>query len=184
MEYAINGMSIMPDSEFFSKHPVFTPQFMNLLFVCTHNACRSILAETITRSLAEGRFQVASAGSQPAGTIHPLTIEFLESNGYRTDGLRSKGFDDLGNFKPDVVITVCDSAANESCPVWLSNDATSAHWGLPDPSHMEGTDAERTAAFRSVAEILKSRIAALLNEPVETMDGVSLVRLLNSLKDR
>jgi arsenate reductase len=154
---------------------------MNLLFVCTHNACRSILAETIGRALARDRIRVASAGSQPAGRIHPLTIEFLESGGYPTDALSSKSFDDLADFVPDVVITVCDSAANESCPVWLGNDAISAHWGLPDPSHMDGTAEERMAAFASVAGILKTRIAALLNEPFETMDRTALERLLNSL---
>lgn len=167
--------------KFASKLPIRIPQVMNLLFVCTHNACRSILAETITRSLAGGRIGVASAGSQPAGVIHPLTVEFLQSRGYPTDSLRSKGFDDLGDFKPDVVITVCDSAANESCPVWLRNDAISVHWGLPDPSHLAGTAAERSAAFMSVAEVLKSRMAALLREPFETMDSSALMRLLNSL---
>lgn len=154
---------------------------MNLLFVCTHNACRSILAEVITRELAGDRIQTASAGSQPAGRIHPLTVEFLQSTGYQTAGLRSKGFDDLDGFDPDVVITVCDSAAGEGCPVWLSRDALVVHWGLPDPSHLDGTDAERTAAFETVAGILRTRIGALLNEPFESLDSAALNRVLQSL---
>jgi arsenate reductase len=154
---------------------------MNLLFVCTHNACRSILAEVITRELAGDRIRVASAGSQPAGRIHPLTIEFLQSAGYPTDALRSKGFDDLGGFLPDVVITVCDSAANESCPAWIGDDCINVHWGLPDPSHLDGTDAERAAAFESVANALRTRIAGLLSKPFETMSRAALAHRLESL---
>ena len=157
---------------------------MNLLYVCTHNACRSILAEVVTRKLAGDRIAVASAGSDPAGRIHPLTIEFLESIGQPVAELRSKGFDDLGEFKPDVVITVCDSAANEVCPVWLTSEAITAHWGLPDPSHMNGTDAERIAAFRSVADTLAGRVEGLLSRPFESMDEAELKRLLHTLGQR
>jgi arsenate reductase len=154
---------------------------MNLLFVCTHNACRSILAETITRRLAGTRIDVASAGSAPSGRIHPLTVGHLKSGGYPVEGLRSKGFDDLGEFEPDAVITVCDRAANESCPVWLSENAVVAHWGLPDPSHLNGTDAEREAAFRTVTAELTTRIEALLRQPFESMDPAALKRLLDTL---
>lgn len=154
---------------------------MNLLFVCTHNACRSILAESITRKIAGKRIQVASAGSQPAGRIHPLTLEYLTSVERPVDGLQSKGFDDLGEFKPDVVITVCDSAANVSCPVWLSDSAITAHWGLPDPSHMDGTDAERQAAFQSVSRAIESRMEALLSQPFESMDKAELSDFLDTL---
>ena len=154
---------------------------MNLLFVCTHNACRSVLAECITRKLASDRIAVASAGSEPAGRIHPLTLEYLRSIGQSVDGLRSKGFDDLGEFKPDVVITVCDRAANEACPVWISENAITPHWGLADPSHLEGTDAERQAAFESVTRTLTDRITGLLSEPFETMDILQLRELLDRL---
>lgn len=154
---------------------------MNLLFVCTHNACRSILGETITRSLAGDRINVASAGSAPAGRVHPRTIEYLQSTGYQTQGLRSKGFEDLDGFSPDVVITVCDSAASEACPVWVSDNAMTAHWGLPDPSHLEGTDRERSAAFESVAAIIRSRVTALLDTRFETMDAAALRDLLIKL---
>jgi arsenate reductase (thioredoxin) len=152
---------------------------MNLLFVCTHNACRSILAEAITRSLAGERLRVASAGSQPAGRIHPLTLAFLQSAGYPTAGLWSKGFDELDGFEPDIVITVCDRAAGESCPAWLLNKALSVHWGLPDPSRMAGSDAARQAAFESVADTVRSRVATLLEAPFEAMDRAALTRLLN-----
>lgn len=157
---------------------------MNLLFVCTHNACRSILAETITRTLAGDRINVASAGSQPAGRIHPLTIEYLRSIGYRIEELQSKGFDDLGEFNPDVVITVCDSAAKESCPVFLRDNAITAHWGLPDPSHSDGTDPERIAAFQWAADTLKTRIEGLLNQPFESLDKAALKSLLDALGKR
>lgn len=154
---------------------------MNLLFVCTHNACRSILAETITRRLAGMRINVASAGSAPSGRIHPLTVRHLKSGAYPVEGLRSKGFDDLGEFNPDAVITVCDSAANESCPVWLGENAVIAHWGLTDPSHLDGTADEREAAFQLVTDTLTTRIESLLSQPFESMDQAALKRLLDTL---
>lgn len=157
---------------------------MKFLFICTHNACRSILAEAITRRLAGGRIEVASAGSQPAGRIHPSTLAYLQATDFPTGDLRSKGFDDLTGFRPDVVITVCDSAASESCPVWLTDDAITVHWGLPDPSHMQGTDAERMAAFGSVAGTIDARVSALLAEPFETMDRPALEQLLTALAGR
>ena len=154
---------------------------MNLLFVCTHNACRSILAEATTRALAGDRIAVASAGSEPAGRVHPLTRAFLASRGHDADTFTSKGFDDLGEFRPDAVVTVCDTAANETCPVWLVSDAATAHWGLPDPSHLAGTDHERAAAFEAIARTLESRVRRLLDAPFESMDRTSLTRFLDSL---
>jgi len=154
---------------------------MNLLFVCTHNACRSILAEAITRATAGDRIRVASAGSHPAGRIHPLTVQYLAASGLPADGLHSKGFGDLGDFRPDVVVTACDSAAKESCPVWLAYDAITVHWGLPDPSHLDGSPADREAAFQAVSHTLEARIRALLDGPFETMDSHALKRLLDSL---
>jgi len=154
---------------------------MNVLFVCTHNACRSILAEAITRALAGPRIRVASAGSDPAGRVHPLTIEFLQAAGYPIGGLHSKGLSELGDFEPDVVITVCDSAASEACPVWLAGDAIRIHWSLPDPSHLRGSDAERRAMFGTVAATLSNRISALLERPFETLDEPDLARLFDDL---
>lgn len=152
---------------------------MKLLFLCTHNACRSILAEVITRGLAANRIEVASAGSQPAGRIHPLTLQQLEKRHLSTRGLTSKSWDDLGTFKPDVVITVCDSAANEACPLWL-DDAIKVHWGLPDPSHQE-TSALTDTMFTLVIERLERRIQAILTLPFEKMSSDTIKIALNRL---
>ena len=153
---------------------------MRFLFVCTHNACRSVLAEVITRTKGQGRLQTASAGSSPAGRIHPLTLHYLEQAGYETDGLQSQGMDELGDFVPDVVITVCDSAAEEPCPVWLGN-AINVHWGLPDPSHLEGSTQDRDKAFTQVMATISARIDCLLAQPLEQLKPIELTKLLQSL---
>lgn len=153
---------------------------MRLLYVCTHNACRSVLAEVITRSLGQGRLQSASAGSEPSGRIHPLTLHYLQRAGYDTDGLQSQGMDELVDFKPDAVITVCDSAAQEPCPVWLG-EAIQVHWGLPDPSRVEGSAEEQDLAFAEVMETLSNRIEALLAQPLEQLKPVELTKLLRGL---
>ncbi len=153
---------------------------MRILFVCTHNACRSVLAEVITRALGQGRLQAASAGSAPSGRIHPLTLHYLERAGYETGGLRSQGMDELGDFHPDVVITVCDSAALEPCPVWLG-EAIKVHWGLPDPSHLQGSDKDRERAFVEVMDTISKRIEAMLAQPLDQLKPVEVTKLLNSL---
>ena len=153
---------------------------MRILFVCTHNACRSVLAEVITRTLGQGRLQAASAGSSPAGRIHPLTLQYLEQAGYATVGLQSQGMDELGDYVPDVVITVCDSAAQEPCPLWLG-DAIKVHWGLPDPSHLEGSLSVRDKAFAQVMATIRARIECLLAQPLEQLKPVELTKLLQSL---
>lgn len=156
---------------------------MRLLFVCTHNACRSILGEVITRALGGDRIEAASAGSNPAGRVHPLTLNYLDAHGYSTAGLRSKSFADVQAFNPDAVITVCDRAANESCPVWLGG-AVKAHWGLPDPSHLEGSDEDRLAAFDVVRAIISRRIEALLQKPFEDLKAEQLALLLRALGEK
>jgi len=156
---------------------------MKLLFVCTHNACRSILAEVLARALGGDRIETASAGSNPAGRIHPHTLHNLHPHGYSTIRLSSKGFAEVRVFAPDIVITVCDRAANESCPVWLGS-AIKGHWGLPDPSHLEGTEQERTAAFDAVVAVVKARIEALLAEPFEQLDSNELEKLLNAIAEQ
>jgi arsenate reductase len=156
---------------------------VRLLFVCTHNACRSILGEVIARKLGAGRLETASAGSNPSGRVHPLTLQYLNDHGYRTEELHSESFADVQDFKPDAVITVCDRAAKEPCPVWLGR-AVQAHWGLPDPSHLEGSDAERTAAFDAVAAIIEMRITVLLQSPFETLNGEQLAALLQSIAEQ
>ncbi|MEZ5561988.1 MAG: arsenate reductase ArsC [Gammaproteobacteria bacterium] len=156
---------------------------MNFLFACTHNACRSILAEVIGRELGKGRMETASAGSSPSGRVHPLALRHLALHGYGTQGLASKGFPDVQTFKPDVVITLCDRAAEESCPVWLGN-AARAHWGLPDPSHLEGPDEDRSAAFGAVIATLESRITRLLQSPFESLDSGQLTSLLQEIAEQ
>jgi arsenate reductase len=156
---------------------------VKLLFVCTHNACRSILGEVIARKLGAGLLQTASAGSSPSGRVHPLTLQYLNDHGYATDELCSESLDDMQDFEPDVVITVCDRAAKEPCPVWLGS-AVQAHWGLPDPSHLEGSDAERFAAFDAVAAIIEARISALLQSPFEVLQGEQLAVLLQSIAEQ
>ena len=135
----------------------------NLLFICTHNRCRSVLAEAIANARFDGVFRAFSAGSQPAGEIHPLTLKFLGARGLPIEGLRSQSWDDFADVDFDLVVTVCDSAANEVCPLWMS-DAPRAHWGMPDPSRAKGDEAAIEAAFYSVMDALESQLTALKNE--------------------
>jgi arsenate reductase len=138
----------------------------NLLFICTHNRCRSILAEVIANTQFEGFFQAFSAGSQPAGEIHPLTLKFLDARGLPTEGLKSQSWDDFADQQFDLVVTVCDSAANESCPLWMS-DAPRAHWGMHDPSRAEGDEADIERAFFAVMDALESQLVELKRELFE-----------------
>lgn len=135
----------------------------NLLFICTHNRCRSVLAEVIANTQFEGVFRACSAGSQPAGEIHPLTIKYLAARGLSTKGLSSQSWDDFADQEFDLVVTVCDSAANESCPLWMS-DAPRAHWGMPDPSRVAGDAAAIESAFYAVMDTLESQLVALKRE--------------------
>ena len=135
----------------------------NLLFICTHNRCRSVLAEVIANARFDGFYSAFSAGSQPAGQIHPLTLEFLSARGLPTGGLRSQSWDDFADQEFDLVVTVCDSAANESCPLWMS-DAPRAHWGIPDPSRVLGDAAAIESAFYAVMDTLESQLVALKRE--------------------
>ena len=135
----------------------------NLLFICTHNRCRSVLAEVIANARFDDFFVAFSAGSQPAGQIHPLTLKFLAARGLPTRGLRSQSWDDFADQEFDLVVTVCDSAANESCPLWMS-DAPRAHWGMPDPSSVAGDVAAIESAFYTVMDALESQLVALKHE--------------------
>ncbi len=133
---------------------------MNILFLCTGNSCRSILAEATFNTLAPAGWQAQSAGSQPTGAVHPRSLALLAREGIATDGLHSKSWDALPT-KPDVVITVCGSAAGESCPAYLG-PVLRTHWGVADPASATGTAAEIDAAFLTAYRILRSRIEALL----------------------
>lgn len=152
---------------------------MKILFVCTHNACRSVLCEAITRDLANGRIEVASAGSQPSGEIHRQTLWHLENGGYSTAKLHSKGFDEVADFRPDAVITVCDQAAQEACPVWVGS-TVKAHWGLPDPTRLSSAT-EMAEMFAEVILTIERRIERLLAEPALDLPAAQLSELLKRI---
>ena len=130
---------------------------MKLLFVCTHNRCRSILCEAIASQRGAGLLQAASAGSAPVEAVHPLTLRYLQERGYQTAGLRSQSWHDLEGFEPDRVITVCDSAAGEVCPLWMG-EVEKHHWGLPDPSRIEGDDDAIRSAFMAVIDRIENKV--------------------------
>jgi arsenate reductase len=133
---------------------------VKILFICTHNRCRSILAEALANHLGSATLEARSAGSQPAGEVHPRTLAHLDKRGVPTSGLRSKSWDELEHFQPDVVITVCDRAAGESCPLWF-DDSIRLHWGLADPSAVEGSEADIESAFDNCTATLTRNIQAL-----------------------
>ncbi len=147
----------------------------NVLVLCTGNSARSILGEVLFNALGKGKFKAYSAGSRPAGRINPGAIDWLNEHGYSTDGLYSKSWDefsapDAPEF--DFIFTVCDNAAGEACPVWPGKPAT-AHWGIPDPAHVEGEEARR-AAFKRAGEQLARRINLFMSLPIEKLDKLIL----------
>lgn len=139
---------------------------MNILFICTHNRCRSAICEAITNNLSDGRLRAFSAGSQPAGEIHPLTLKYLEKRGIPIEGLKSESWDIYFDKNIDVAITVCDSAAAESCPLWLG-ETHKVHWGLADPSKIEGSEAQVEEAFMALISKVESRIERILQLDLE-----------------
>jgi protein-tyrosine-phosphatase len=148
----------------------------NVLFLCTGNTARSILAEGILRKEGKSKFNAFSAGSQPKGVVNPFALKTLAEYGYPTDGFRSKSWEEYA--KPDApimdfVFTVCDGAAGEACPIWPGQPMT-AHWGIPDPASVEGTDLERQAAFNTAFRYLKNRITAFVNLPIKSIDQLAL----------
>ena len=147
---------------------------MNVLMLCTGNSCRSILAEATFNHLAPAGWRALSAGSKPAGYVHPRSLALLAREGIATDGYFSKSWDDLP-VTPDIVISVCGNAANEVCPAYLG-PVLRSHWGVEDPAHATGTDAEIDAAFMIAYRILRSRIEAFLALPLDTLkhDGAAL----------
>jgi arsenate reductase (thioredoxin) len=153
---------------------------MKLLFICTHNRCRSILAEAICNHLSDGRLSARSAGSQPVGQVHPLSIKYLSEVGVATAGLHSKSWDEHESWNPDVVITVCDSAAGESCPVWFA-EADRVHWGLADPSRLQGSEQDIANAFRDTIALLENRICLLLETDFERLDRQQRKTLLEQI---
>ncbi|NND81286.1 MAG: arsenate reductase ArsC [Gammaproteobacteria bacterium] len=150
---------------------------MRLLFVCTHNRCRSILAEAITRHLAGGKIEVASAGSEPARSVDPRTFKYLQARGIDTKGLMSKSWHDLGDFKPTALITLCDSAAGEPCPVVFAA-AVKVHWGIPDPSKLKGSESLTKDAFNATIDLLSARVESVLAEDILQLSDQQLASLL------
>ena len=142
---------------------------MNVLFLCTGNSCRSILAEATFNHLAPVAWHAVSAGSKPAGYVHPRSLALLAREGIATEGYHSKSWDDLP-VTPDVVVTVCASAAGETCPVYLG-PVLRTHWGVEDPAHATGTDEEIDAAFMTAYQILRARIEAFLALPLSELQG-------------
>ena len=150
-------------------HPSATPY--NVLFLCTGNSARSVLAEAQLNALAPHRFKAYSAGSQPAGAVNPFTLDFLRSSGLPTEGLRSKSWSEFaaeGAPHMDFIITVCDQAAGEACPVWPGHPAV-AHWGAPDPAAATGSDADKRHAFVQVAALLRRRIELFTSLPLDSL---------------
>lgn len=155
----------------------------NVLFLCTHNSARSIIAECVMNKLGAGKFKAFSAGSQPSGRIHPFALELLGQLRYDTRGLRSKSWQEFvrpGAPKLDFVFTVCDDAASEVCPVW-PGQPMSAHWGLPDPSRAEGNESERRYAFADTHRMLYQRVSIFTSLPLDSLDSLSLQRSLDNI---
>ena len=156
---------------------------MNVLFLCTGNSARSILAEAYLNSAARGRFVAYSAGSHPAGKVNPFAIDLLEKNRLPTQGLRSKNWDEFaapGAPKMDFVFTVCDNAAGEVCPIWPGQPIT-AHWGIADPAAVVGSDEAKRKAFLRAFTELSTRINLLLALPIEKLERTALKRKLDQI---
>jgi arsenate reductase len=158
----------------------------NVLFLCTGNSARSIMAEGILNHKGKGRFQAFSAGSHPVGTVRPEALKQLELAGIATEGLRSKSWDEFA--APDAppihfIFTVCDNAASEVCPLWPGHPMT-AHWGIPDPAAVRGTPDEIERAFRDAFSVLDRRIGLFLALPLATLEGLAIQRELDAIGKR
>lgn len=139
---------------------------LKILYICTHNRCRSILSEAITNQMGQGKIIAKSAGSQPVGEVHPLSIKYLQEARIPTKDLKSQSWDEFESFQPDLVVTVCDSVASETCPVWFGK-STKVHWGLADPSKVTGTEEEVAEAFRNCIEQITQRVKFMLDADLD-----------------
>jgi protein-tyrosine-phosphatase len=160
-----------------------TDRTYNVLFLCTGNTARSILAESILRKDGAGRFNAYSAGSHPKGVVNPFALKVLAAMDYPTDDLASKPWDDFavpGAPVMDFVFTVCDDAAGETCPVWPGQPMT-AHWGIEDPAKVEGADFEKEAAFVRAFRFLKTRISVFVSLPIKSIDSLALGNRLRDI---
>ena len=155
----------------------------NVLFLCTGNSARSILAEALMNHLGKGRFRAFSAGSHPTGKVNPFAVKLLENQGFPVDDLRSKSWDEFGapDSPPlDFVFTVCDNAAGEACPFWPGQPMT-AHWGVADPAAAEGDDAIKMLAFRQAFRELENRIKIFASLPFQSLDKIRLKNKLDEI---
>mgnify|MGYP001155092365 CR=1 FL=1 len=155
---------------------------LKILFICTHNRCRSIICEAITNHISGGRLEAYSAGSQPAGQVHPLSLKYLQNTGFPTDALKSESWDAYANKNIDVAVTLCDSAAEESCPLWMG-DTAKVHWGLSDPSKINGSEAEKESAFINLIEEVSSRIQKLLALDFDNLSSAELELALKKIAE-
>ena len=155
----------------------------NVLFLCTGNSARSIIAECVLNRLGHGRFRAYSAGSFPKGEVHPYAVELLRRQAFDTDELRSKSWNEFaaqGAPQLDFVFTVCDNARGEVCPIWPGQPMT-AHWGMPDPAAVEGNEAERRLAFTETLRMLNNRVGAFVNLPLKSLDKLSLQQRIDEI---
>lgn len=160
-----------------------TDKIYNVLFICTGNSARSILAEGLMNHYGAGRFKAYSAGSHPAGQVNPFALQALQKIGIEADGFRSKNWDEFsrdGSPELDFVFTVCDKAAGEVCPIWPGQPVT-AHWGVADPAAVEGTDEQKQQAIRDAAVTLKRRIELFLSLPLAKLDAVALNKAVSDI---
>ena len=160
-----------------------TARPFNVLFLCTGNSARSILAEAIMNNVGAGRFRAFSAGSFPKGEVHPMALDLLKSSGLPTEGLRSKSWDEFAvpdAPKMDFIITVCDNAAGETCPYWPGHPQT-AHWGFEDPAAAEGTDEQKRAVFDKVFRQIMTRVNSFVNLPLHMLEKNAIQREITAI---
>jgi arsenate reductase (thioredoxin) len=160
-----------------------TPNHHNVLFLCTGNSARSIMAEAILKHKGRGVFTAYSAGSHPSGAVRPEALQQIEASGLSTAGLRSKSWDEFsvpGAPHIDFIFTVCDNAANGVCPIWPGHPMT-AHWGIPDPAAVQGAPEEKARAFCDAFSVLDRRISLFLSLPLSTLEGLAIQTELNSI---
>lgn len=152
---------------------------MNILFICTHNRCRSIVAEVITKNICKEKYTVKSAGSEPAGAVHQHTLSNLKRHEYDTKGLISQSWNELGDFIPDICITVCDNAAKEACPTWLGH-ATKIHWSLIDPTIKKINNKQTQVAFDLIINILQKRMTFICRHDLNNLSDADIRLLFNN----
>jgi arsenate reductase (thioredoxin) len=163
-----------------------TGRVYSVLFLCTGNSARSVLSEAILNHVGKGRFRAYSAGSRPTGRVNPFALDLLTRMGLPIEGLRSKSWEEFaatGAPQIDFIFTVCDNAAGETCPIWPGRPMT-AHWGIPDPAAVEGSDLEKTQAFRDAYRVLERRIGLFTALPIASLDRLALQQQLRDIGTR